>query len=255
VETLEHEPAEAGREGAASEASRSEDGALQAMQSRGADGRSRKAGRGIRRFFGEARVAWAVAILALVAAVLAGLQWQSLRSAAATRDQVNESAQEIAKQVTTFEGATIDQWVEETAAMSTGDYAEQVKRLFDQQFKTALRENEVTSEGTIVNTFTQNIDGNEAKAFVLARQTSRNAQRSQPVEDELRMEITMQREEGEWLASQVAVLGPSTTSLPGGQQQGQAGAGQQGSAGQGGSAQQGGGQQGGVGQGGGQQSG
>lgn len=161
----------------------------------------------------NARVAWAVAILALLAAAVSGAQWQSLAAEARARQEAREAAEIMAAQVTTFEGATIDEFVQQVRELATGEYADQVTELFNAEFREALRENEVRSVGEVTRSFVQALDGDEAEAFVLVRQTSVNAVMEEPVEDELRMELTLAREDGRWLVADVAVLGPSPPSL------------------------------------------
>lgn len=162
----------------------------------------------------DVRVAWAVALLALLAAGFMALQWQSLRAEAIARDEAREAGEVIAARVTTFDGATIDEFVTKVRRRATGSYAEQVTELFDQDFRAALREGEVRSVGEVLRSFVQHLDGDDAELFVLVRQTSINAARDEPVEDELRMELTLQRVDDEWLAADIAVLGPGMPGLP-----------------------------------------
>lgn len=164
---------------------------------------------GVGRLLRNARVAWAVAVLALLAAVVFGVQWQSLAAEAEAREEAREAAEIMAAQVTTFEGATIDEFVEQLRGLATGEYAAQVTELFNAEFREALRENEVQSVGEVARSFVQDLDGDEAEVFVLVRQTSLNAALEAPVEDELRMDLTLEREDGRWLIADVAVLGPA----------------------------------------------
>lgn len=169
---------------------------------------------GAARLLGDARVAWAVALLAVLAAVVLGVQWQSLRAEAAAREEARETAEVIAARVTTFEGATIDEFVEQVQAMATGEYASQVTELFDQEFRDALREGEVKSVGEVSRSFVQDLDDDEAEVFLLIRQTSVNAALDEPIEDELRMELTLRQVDGQWLAADIAVLGPEPSLAP-----------------------------------------
>lgn len=175
------------------------------------------------RLIGDARVAWAVALLAVLVAAVLGVQWQSLRAEAAAREEAREAAEVIAARVTTFEGATIDEFVEEVQAMATGEYAAQVTELFNQEFRDALREGDVESVGEVSRSFVQDLDGEEAEVFLLIRQTSVNAAREEPIEDELRMELTLEKVDGRWLAADIAVLGPPGTGLapPAAEEEGQ----------------------------------
>lgn len=120
-----------------------------------------------------------------------------------------ERAELIATQVTTFRGEEIDDWVSETQALAVDEYAEQVDGLFDADFRQTLRDNDVESTGTVESAYIQEMEGDDAVAFVVARQESMNTLRDDPVVDELRMEIELKLVGGEWLASNVEVLGPS----------------------------------------------
>ena len=165
--------------------------------------------RGLSRLFGNARLAWGVALLALVIAAFAGTQWADLYARDQAREEVRGAATELALGLTTFEGENIEDWVAQARAQATGDYAEQLTTLFDQALRDALREQEVVSRGEVDQLFVQDINGDEASVFALVTQTIVNASTTDPVQDELRMDITMRRVEGEWKASDVAVLGPS----------------------------------------------
>ena len=164
---------------------------------------------GLRAFLGSARLAWGVAILALAIAAFAGVQWADLYSAERSREEVREQARELVLSLTTFEGEDIEDWVADAQARATGDYAEQLSTLFDQSLRDALREQEVVSRGEVEKLFVQELDDDEASVFALVKQTIVNATTTDPVQDELRMDISMERVDGEWLASEVAVLGPA----------------------------------------------
>lgn len=174
-------------------------------------------GRGL---IGEPRLAWAVAFVAVVAAVLLGIDALQLRGREAARAEALQLAEVVAAQITTFDGATIEEWVVDVQALATDDFAAEVTGLFDQSFRDVLRDGDVRSVGEIQASFLQELDGDDATAFVLARQTSTNSARQEPVVDELRIEIILERVDGAWLAEEVSVLGPS--GLGGAGAQGQA---------------------------------
>ena len=169
-----------------------------------------------RRFgvLGNPRLAWAIAILALVLAGVAGAAWADLYAADRARGEVRSAATDLVLRLTTFEGAEIEEWLEAAKARATGAYAEQLTALFNQELRDALREREVISRGDVEQLFIQDIQGDQAMVFALVRQTIANSSTPDPVEDELRMDITMQRVDGRWLASDVAILGPSGLVVP-----------------------------------------
>lgn len=155
-------------------------------------------------------LAWTVAAIAAVAAVAFALAWAPLYADARARDEVRRSAQDLLLHVTTFEGATIDEWVQETQRLATDDYAEEVNALFDAELRAALREGEARSVGRVVNLFVQDVDGDTASVFAVLRQTITNAATPTPVEDELRMQVDLRRVDGTWKAAKVEVLGPQS---------------------------------------------
>lgn len=159
-------------------------------------------------------LAWTIAVLALAAAVFAGIQWADLYATEKARGEVADSARTVALRLTTFEGEDIEEWYAATLETATGEYGQQLREVFDQATRDQLREIEAVSRGEIDNLFVQDINGDEASAFALVTQTYANTSTANPVEDHLRMDITLQKVEGEWLANEVAVLGPAGVVAP-----------------------------------------
>jgi hypothetical protein len=156
-----------------------------------------------------AAIAGFVAVLAIVGMVILFTWWAPLNNEAQDREQVRRVGESFTVHLATFSGETIEEWVAETQERATGNYAEQVDQLFDEELRAALRELEVESQGELINLFVQELAGDEATLFALVRQTVRNAVAEEPFEDELRMELQLAREDDEWLVSDVAVLGPA----------------------------------------------
>ena len=159
-------------------------------------------------FFGKPRIAWSVAALTTLVAIAFAVAWAPLYSAAKDRERVRESAEQLVLHLTTFEGATIDEWVQDTQRRATDDYAEEVNTLFDPELRGALRDAKAKSVGRLVNLFVQDVDGDDAMVFAVVRQTITNAASPTPVEDELRMQIELRQVDGDWKAAKVEVLGP-----------------------------------------------
>jgi Mce-associated membrane protein len=168
--------------------------------------------RSVRSLLWQARVGAGLAILFAVIAAVLYVQADGLRSAAADREAVLEAGQIMALRVTTFDGATIDEWVADTQRLATGTYAEEVAALFEPEVRQGLAVNEVQSVGELTSSFVQDVDGDRATVFSVLRQTFTSNAQPQPISDELRMEIALQRVDGRWLASEVAILGPSIIS-------------------------------------------
>lgn len=152
---------------------------------------------------------WLVAAVAIAAAVYFATQAARLQSAEASRVQAQEAAEIVALQITTFDGEDIDEWIRQTQTLATGTFADDLASRYDQQLRDALRDSGVRSVGEVLNSFVQDADAASATVFVIVRQTSSYPSSEQTVEDELRMELTLTREQGRWLASDVAVLSPT----------------------------------------------
>lgn len=153
------------------------------------------------------RLAWTVAAVTTILAIVFAVAWAPLYSAAKDRERVRESAEQLVLHLTTFEGATIDEWVQDTQRRATDDYAEEVNTLFDPELRGALRDAKAKSVGRLVNLFVQDVDGDDAMVFAVVRQTITNAASPTPVEDELRMQIELRQVDGDWKAAKVEVLG------------------------------------------------
>ena len=169
---------------------------------------------GVRSFLASRWLPWIIALLAIGFAVFAGLQWADLKAAENTREEVSSDATRLALRLTTFEGENIEEWYAQTRETATGDYAKQLQEIFNQQTRDTLREVEVISRGEVQSLFVQDITGDEAKVFALVKQTYINKSLEDPAEDHQRMDITLKRVNGEWLASDVAVLGPDGVVAP-----------------------------------------
>lgn len=170
--------------------------------------------RGLRSVLASPWLAWSVAVIALALAAFAGSQWADLHAAERTREEVARDATRLALRLTTFEGANIEEWYRQTRQTATGAYEQQLQQIFNQQTRDTLRSIEVVSRGEVEDLFVQDISGDEAKVFALVKQTYVNASLENPAEDHQRMEITLKRVNGRWLASDVAVLGPDGVVAP-----------------------------------------
>ncbi len=168
----------------------------------------------LRRLARSVAVAWVVALLAVAAAIWFALQAQELRAQEAARTQALEAGEVTALQITTFTGAGIDQWVEQTKTLATGAFAQDLTQQYDQQLRADLREANVESVGEIINSFVQDMKGDEALVFAVLRQTTRYPTYNRTVEDEVRFEITLQRQGDRWLTSDAKLLSPTPPLQP-----------------------------------------
>lgn len=152
--------------------------------------------------------AWSVAAVTSALAIVFAVMWAPLYTQSQDRGRVREVAEQLVLHLTTFDGETIDEWVQQTQRLATDEYAEEVNTLFDPELRAALRDAEAESVGRLVNLFVQDVDGAEARVFAVVRQTITNAGTTEPVEDELRMQVELRQVGGQWKAAKVEVLGP-----------------------------------------------
>lgn len=162
------------------------------------------------------KLPWYLAAVATVLAVVFAAMWAPLYLEKTDRERVREAAEDLVLHLTTFEGETIDEWVQQTQRQATDEYAEEVNALFDPELRAALRDAQAKSVGRLVSLFVQDVDGDDAMVFAVVRQTITNAQTSEPVEDELRMQIELRADGGQWKAAKVEVLGPQGSGQGGG---------------------------------------
>lgn len=177
--------------------------------------------RGVGSVLRSAWVPWIIAVLAIAFGVFALLQrneartqWAQLREAEQARAAVSREANTVALRLTTFEGENIEEWYSQIRDAATGQFAEQLSQVFNQETRDTLREIGVVSVGEMQDLFVQDVDGNDAKAFALVKQTYVNSRTPDPVEDHQRIDMTFKRVDGRWLASEVVVLGPNGVIAP-----------------------------------------
>jgi len=152
--------------------------------------------------------AWVLAGVMTLIALGFAIAWAQLYTAEGQRSEVRTAAEQLVLHLTTFTGESIDEWVQQTQTMATDEYSSEVNELFDVDLRAALRDARSESVGRLIDLFVQDIDGDNATVFAVLRQTITNAATTQPIEDELRMQVELRRESGTWKAARVEVLGP-----------------------------------------------
>lgn len=174
----------------------------------------RSVGSAVSAFLRSRTLAWTVALLAIAAAVVFSAQARDLRAQETARAEALQAGEIAALQLTTFTGAGIDEWVEQTRTLATGKFAQDLSQQYDQQLRADLREFDVQSVGEMINSFVQDMDGDEALVFAVLRQTTRYPTFDQTVEDEVRFEVSLQRDQGKWLVSDAKLLSPTPALRP-----------------------------------------
>jgi Mce-associated membrane protein len=158
-----------------------------------------------------------LAIAGIGGAAWFGTQWADLHAVERDREAVRSAATQVALRLTTFEGENIEEWLAAAREQATGDYDQQLVDVFDQRSRDSLRTIKVVSRGEIESLFVQDVDQDTASVFAVVKQTYVNVRTPDPVEDQLRVDMTLERVEDRWLASEVAVLGPAGVLAPTGE--------------------------------------
>lgn len=165
---------------------------------------------------GSPRLPWIIAAVATLLAIGAGIfgavtyvRAADLSARESARESAKEAGEIVALQISTVDGAQIDQWLAQTKSLATGKFAEDLARGYDEDLRAEFRQSKVRTVGEVIQSFVQSASDDEAVAFVIVRQTTSRPGAEGTIEDELRMEVTLQRQNERWLASDVAVLTPT----------------------------------------------
>ena len=168
------------------------------------------------------RPARVLAALGLLGTVVFGVAWLSSRNGATeattssrTSREVRAAAVAFSKDLTNFDGATIDRDVDRLTARSTGEFLRQSDQFFSTKVRTQLKAAQASSRGEVRSAFVQSMRGDRGTVFVVVDQTIANNRSPQPQADTLRMELGLVRVGDAWKVERVAVLtAPSGTGSP-----------------------------------------
>lgn len=160
------------------------------------------------------RLPWILAVVGLLGTLGFGLAWLNARdggssSGSAPTEQSAEllrSARAFAKDLTNFDGATIDRDFDRITARATGDFRSQADQFFSSDVRAQLKEAQASSRGEVRSAFVQEVDGDRGTVFVVVDQTIANNASPQPQADTLRMELGLVRRDGAWKVERVSVL-------------------------------------------------
>lgn len=155
-----------------------------------------------------------VAVLAGVTAV-ALLQWQTLRSADADTAQARAAAIEVVRLLTEWDASDgLEDTRQELQALAADDFAGQIDELFGAEEVQQLVEAGVRSEGEIGDVFVQSLEGDNAEVFAVVTQTTTTARVDFPTSVIQRAAITLERQDGRWLAVSVELTSDEPLTSP-----------------------------------------
>ena len=158
-----------------------------------------------------------VAVLGIVGTLVFFFLWRGERSDDARADDARETAEEFLTSLLEFDGATINEDFDRILEFGTGEFLLEAEDFYaDPELRQALGENQVASRWEPKDIFVQSVEGDTARVFAVGDQTIANNQTPEPVRDEVRIEIGLVHEDGDWKVFDLAVLeAPADASGPG----------------------------------------
>lgn len=149
---------------------------------------------------------WAVAGLAVAAAVAFAILWLGARSSGAQQEEVVSSARRFLQALTNFSAETIEEDVGEIRGFAVGEFADEVNTTFSDERIQAIRDSEAVSTGRVQSVFIQTLGGSTGTVFGVVRETIVNKTLPAPRVDVLRIELGMIETPDGWRVSSVEIL-------------------------------------------------
>jgi type II secretory pathway pseudopilin PulG len=160
-------------------------------------------------------VPWVLVVVLGAVAAVALLQWQSARAEDIARSQARLAAIEVARLLTEWDASDgLEDTRADLQAIASGDFADQIDELFGADAVRQLVDAKVTSEGEIGDVFVQSLEGDVAEVFVVVTQTTSTQAVDMPTAVVQRAAITLEREDGQWIAVSVELTSDETLTTP-----------------------------------------
>ena len=158
-----------------------------------------------------------VAVLGIIGTLVFFFLWRGEKNEDARRDDVHDTADEFLTALLEFDGSTINEDFDRILEFGTGEFLLEAEDFYaDPELRQALSENQVASRWEPKDIYVQSVEGDTARVFAVGDQTIANNQTPEPVRDEIRIELGMTHEDGEWKVFDLAVLeAPADASAPG----------------------------------------
>lgn len=153
----------------------------------------------------------AAIVVALLAIGTAGIQWTKAEQngeKAATENKVRMRATEFTLAFLTYDPGSLDQWEKRMTELSTSDYSKGIRVYFTGINKTIL-ELKTVSVGTVRDTYVAEIDGSNAKAFVVADSQAKSTPGTL-FRTGMKMMLSLVEQKGAWKINEVTVVGSDT---------------------------------------------
>lgn len=148
----------------------------------------------------------AVAVLLLVAVVVLAVLVQRGRALDDRREAIATAAQQSALNLTSIDNEDYDQDVQLVLDGATGSFRSDLESRVD-QLRQALVENEVVSEGDVLETAVLRSDEDTATALVVVDGNVSNTAAPEGRVNTYRMRLELQRVDGTWKTSMLEFVG------------------------------------------------
>ncbi|EPQ44780.1 MULTISPECIES: hypothetical protein [Mycobacterium] len=156
-----------------------------------------------RRARSRTKVAAALAAAAVLAGTAAlGWLWKEQRDNEIAGRQALSAALRFTENLTTIDSANIDENFRETIDGSTGEFKEMYLKS-SAALQQALRENKASAHGVVVESAIKSTSPDTVVVVLFVDQSVSNARAPEPRLDRSRVEVTMKKVDGRWLAAKV----------------------------------------------------
>lgn len=160
-------------------------------------------------------VPWVLAVVFAGIAAVALVQWQSYRTAQAAEQEAKTAAIEVVRLLTDWDATDgLEDTRAALQAVAGGDFADQIDELFGAEEVQQLVDAQVSSEGEIGDLFVQSIEGDIAEVFAVVTQTTTTETVELPTTVVQRAAITLERQDGRWIAVAVELTSDETLTTP-----------------------------------------
>lgn len=144
----------------------------------------------------------ALTVLLAVAAVVLALQLRDQSATDDAREAALRAARQSALNLTSIDTRDFDEDVRKVVEGATGDFlADFQERTKDDELKAVLTENQVVSEGTVIDAGLVRSDDTNATALVVIDSTVKNTASPEGRVNTYRMQLELELRDGQWLTS------------------------------------------------------
>lgn len=161
----------------------------------------------------RAALPWVVTLAAIALAAFSTFQWRALAADQATRAEVEAIAAAFLLELTTWDASDgLADTRDQLASYGTGDFLDEVDRLFGAELSAELRDVAATSDGEIQDLFLQRVESDRAIVFGVVLQTQ-DTDQTDPDTIARSARVVLDRVDGVWKVSRVEMVDAGTSGL------------------------------------------